>query len=350
VLRFKRPDSAQFEAGPFIQSRRTAGMNPYKFVRTIGLVCAFLPALLTAAPGPEKFEPFTGAKVGQVRDDNSLKIKLIWCPPGRFKMGSPKDQRGREPDENEVDVTLTTGFWLGMTELTQAQWQVVMGSKPWRGKDVNVKEGDDYPATYVSWDDAMAFCKKLTDQEKRNGRLPEHCHYTLPTEAEWEYSCRAGSTTRFSFGDDDSPPPRLRPKGLPEWILELSDYGWFREDQLGRAKTYAHPVAQKKPNPWGFFDMHGNVCEWCRDLYSKTLPGGNDPEVVKAPPDRGLAKLKAKFPHVEVESSPGGALRVYRSGSFVLPSLACRSAFRHRFDVSPRNSFTGFRVSLEVVK
>jgi len=264
-------------------------------------------------------------------------MKLIWCPPGQFKMGTPADlPRLRPRDEGQVDVTLTNGFWLGSTELTQEQWEAVMGSTPWRGKATKVKDGSDYPAVYVSWEEAMAFCAKLTDQEKRDGRLPEHSYYTLPTEAEWEYACRAGTTTLFSFGDDQS---------------KLTGYGWTRK-YAGRGRSspdekFFHQVAQKKANPWGFFDMHGNVCEWCRDLYNKTLPGGNDPEVKKAPPNPNLEKLKA---HMEVENSPGGALRVYRGGYFNDPTSACRSAYRYRTDVSPRNWFTGFRVALEQLR
>lgn len=301
------------------------------------LAClSFAPQASRALPDEHPPPAFAGTKVGQVRDDNRLGMKLIWCPAGRFKMGTPADQpRLRTQDERQVDVTFASGFWLGSTELTQAQWELVMGSTPWQGKKVKVKEGDEYPAVYVSWDEAVAYCEKLTDQEKREGHLPDHSHYTLPTEAEWEYACRAGTTTLFSFGDDNS---------------KLADYGWARE-YAGRGRSspfekYFHPVAQKKPNPWGFFDMHGNVCEWCRDLYSEKLPGGNDPEVVKATPNPVLEKLK---PHMEVENSQGsgGAVRVYRGGYFNSPTDACRSASRRRTDVSPRNWFTGFRIALE---
>ncbi len=159
----------------------------------------------------EKPGGFEGSKAGQTGDDNSLKTKLVWIPSGDFTMGSPKDEKDRSDDENQVQVTLSKGFWLGQHELTQAEWQRVMQTTPWSGKE-HVKEGDDYPATYVSWDDAMKFCEKLTEQEHAAGRLPSDWRYTLPTEAQWEYACRAGTKSRFSFGDDES---------------DLSDYTWW---------------------------------------------------------------------------------------------------------------------------
>jgi formylglycine-generating enzyme required for sulfatase activity len=111
-----------------------------------------------------------GTHAGQVRDDNGLKMKLVWCPPGQFTMGSPEDEKDRSDDENEVPVTLTKGFWLGREEVTQAEWHRLMQTTPWIGKK-DVKEGDSYPATFVNWGEAMKFCKKLTEQEHGAGRL-----------------------------------------------------------------------------------------------------------------------------------------------------------------------------------
>ncbi len=142
--------------------------------------------------GQAKADPFTGARAGQPRDDNGLQTTLVWIPPGKFKMGSPKNEKGRDDDnEAQVQVTLTKGFWLGQTEVTQSEWQRVMSTAPWRsGKDKKyVKEGDDYPAVYVSWDDAMKFCKTLTATDRVAGRLTLGWQYTLPTEAQWEYAC-----------------------------------------------------------------------------------------------------------------------------------------------------------------
>lgn len=257
---------------------------------------------------------FAGTKAGQVRDDNGPKLKLAWCPPGDFSMGSPTNEKGRADDEEQVHVTLTKGFWLGKHEVTQAQWQRVMQTTPWSGMPwggkVFVKQGNDYPATGVSWEDAMKFCEKLTQQERSAGRLPSGWQYTLPTEAQWEYACRAGSHSRFSFGDDES---------------QLGDYAWWGGlfgNGSAKHDEYAHIVGQKKANPLGLSDMHGNVYEWCRDWYVKELPGGTDPQG----PSRGMG-------------------RVIRGGSWVDPAPFCRSADRSRGKPDYRSSDLGFRLA-----
>jgi sulfatase modifying factor 1 len=248
----------------------------------------------------------TGTRAGQTRDDNGLKTKLVWIPPGDFTMGSPKDEKGRNDDENQVQVTLSKGFWLGQYEVTQSEWQRVMQTTPWSEKD-NVKEGDSYPATYASWDDAVKFCEKLTEQERTAGRLPEGWSYTLPTEAQWEYACRAGTKSRFSFGDDDS---------------DLEEYAWFYKNAPHTGERYAHLVGQKKANSWGLFDMHGNVCEWCRDRYAKELAGGTDP----------------------LGPSTGSG-RVYRGGCWDDPAGYCGSAYRNWFAPARRDILVGFRLA-----
>jgi len=262
-----------------------------------------------ASPARPSAPSVEGTKAGQVRRENGLKTKLIWCPPGKFRMGSPKDETGRNSDENQVQVTLAKGFWLGQHEVTQAEWQRVMQTTPWSGK-AYVKEGDDYPATYVSWNEAMKFCEKLTEQERSAGRLPSGWQYTLPTEAQWEYACRAGTRTRFSFGNDDS---------------DLSDYAWwcgiFGEGNA-KSEQYAHTVGQKKLNPWGLSDMHGNVWEWCRDWYGEELAGGTDP----LGPSRG-------------------SVRVFRGGSWFYPARDCRSALRSWLAPGNRLSCLGFRLA-----
>jgi formylglycine-generating enzyme required for sulfatase activity len=257
-------------------------------------------------PAPETPGTFGGTQAGQTRDDNSLKTKLVWIPPGDFTMGSPKDEIGRQDNEDQVQVTLTKGFWLGQHEVTQAEWRHVMQASPWRRQQY-VKEGHDYPATYVSWHDAMKFCEKLTKQERSAGRLPSDWRYTLPTDAQWEYACRAGETSRFSFGDDDS---------------DLGDYAWFLKNALDAGDKYAHAVGQKKPNPWGLSDMHGNVWVWCRDWYGKQLAGGTDPQ-----------------------GPSEGSERVFRGGSWRNAARWHRSAVRCWFTPGTRVDDLGFRVA-----
>ncbi|MFM7164493.1 MAG: formylglycine-generating enzyme family protein, partial [Planctomycetaceae bacterium] len=185
--------------------------------------------------------------------------------------------------------------------VTQGQWKKVMGTEPWK-EGGYVQEGDDYPAVYVSCNDAVEFCTKLSSME---GKV-----YRLPTEAEWEYVCRRGTTTAFSFGNDEA---------------ELGKYAWFDGNAWDIDERYAHRVAQKLPNPFGLYDMHGNVREWCSDWY------GDYPSTPLTDP-RG----------------PGsGSSRVLRGGSwyYVPDFVRCAS----RLDDTPeyRNGDLGFRVVLE---
>ncbi len=228
-------------------------------------------------------------------------------------MGSPKDEKGRVPLEDQVLVKLANGFWLGQYELTQDQWTRVMHSEreDWRG--------GDYPARNVSWEDAIEFCKKLTAIERRAGRLPVGWEYTLPREAQWEYACRAGTTTHFNFGDDES---------------KLSDYawwggsppthtGWSAEGNAAK-ENYAHRVGKKNPNRWGLYDMHGNVGEWCRDVYTVKMGRVENPESY---------------------TRPGSA--VVRGGWWWMPAYECRSARRNIVaDASIEFAYIGFRVAL----
>jgi formylglycine-generating enzyme required for sulfatase activity len=250
-----------------------------------------------------------GTKAGQVRDDNGLKMKLVWCPAGQFVMRSPKEEKGRDPSENQVSVNLSHGFWLGQTPVTQAQWQRVMPTVPWKGH-MFVKEGNYYPATYVSYDDAMAFCEKLTQEERQAGRLPSTWRYTLPTETQWEYACRAGTTTRFSFGNNET---------------SLDAYAWFDRNALEVNETYAHQVASKRANPWGLFDMHGSATQWCRNAFSdKTSDSGPD-------------------------SRSGKSFRAVRGGDWSCSARGCRSAARIAYAPDDRRNALGFRVALESV-
>ncbi len=251
-----------------------------------------------------------GTKAGEVRKFNEeLSLEMVWCPPGQFTMGSPPSEQDRSGNEDQVAVTLTSGFWLGRTEVTQGQWQAVMGTEPWKGQDY-VREGSDYPATYVSWEDAVKFCEALTTREIAAGRLPKGLVYQLPTEAQWEYACRAGTTSSYSFGDDAS---------------RLGEYAWFDANAWDIDEKYAHRVGTKRENAWHLYDMHGNLWEWCRDWYEEKLPGGRAPLV-----------------------STVGSFRVLRGGSWFFSPQFCRSAYRDWYSPSSRDYYLGFRVSSSV--
>lgn len=247
-----------------------------------------------------------GEKAGEERVFSDLKIKMNWCPPGTFTMGSPKSEGGHYDDEDQVSVTLSRGFWLGQTEVTQGLWESVMGFTPWNGKDF-VKEGASYPATWVSHEDAAEFCGKLTERERKAAGLPSGTVYRLPTEAEWEYACRAGTQARYSLEGNGT----------------LSDYAWYKGNTAEIGESYAHRVGNRRPNPWGFFDMHGNVWEWCGDWYADKLAGGSDP--------RG--------PFM-------GSSRVFRGGSWFSKQESCRSAYRLKSIPGSRRDDLGFRVLL----
>ena len=223
-------------------------------------------------------------------------LVLIEIPAGKFTMGHEGDT---------FNVTLTKPFWLGKTEVTQGQFKKVMGTEPWAGQQ-SVKIGKDLAASYVDWNDATAFCQNLTGLERKAGKLKANEEYRLPTEAEWEYACRAGTTTAFSFGEDES---------------KLGEYAWFRGNAFLAGEHYAHKVGLKKPNPWGLYDMHGNVWEWCSDWYGKALPGGTDPV-----------------------GPGGGSYRVIRGGSWGTNRTA--AGLRTRYPgPSFRDNGLGFRVA-----
>lgn len=169
--------------------------------------------------------------------NSPIGLKLVLLPAGEFLMGSPQDDPDARVDEKpQHRVQISQPFFLSVTPVTQAQYQKVMGENPSRFP------GDPQrPVECVSWEDALAFCHRLSEQEDQT--------YRLPTEAEWEYACRADTTTRYGFGDNPT---------------ELEDYAWYGENAGGKT----HPVMLKKPNPWGLYDMLGNVCEWCADYYS----------------------------------------------------------------------------------
>ena len=243
---------------------------------------------------------------------NSIRMKLVLIPPGEFVMGSPEGERYRKGDELQHRIRITKPFYLQTTEVTQGQWEALMGTKPWSrmdyrkagGREYAVKEGQEYAATHVSWEDAQEFCQRLSEKESIT--------YRLPTEAEWEYACRAGTTTAYCFGDDRS---------------QLGQYAWFGGWTTRAGDAPVTEVGLKKANAFGLYDMHGNVSESCQDWYDEDYYANSPPSDPPGP--------------------AGGSLRVSRGrhgrgGGET--SAVCRSASRGSFAPDDRDVRLGFRV------
>lgn len=223
-------------------------------------------------------------------------MNMVWIAPGSFQMGDTTGNGGE--DEKPVrEVRLSAGFWLGESEVTQGQWQEVMKSNTCDPK------GENLPMDNVNWNDAVEFCKKLTERERGAGRIPEVMEYRLPTEAQWEYACRAGT------------------KG--DYAGDLNAMAWYVAHRyVVDNGDEAQEVKTKRPNAWGLYDMHGNVKELCRDAYGKKLPGGTDPFV------------------------ENGATRVCRGGSYNNGGYGCRSSARLGSDPDYQNFFDqGLRIA-----
>jgi formylglycine-generating enzyme required for sulfatase activity len=220
-----------------------------------------------------------------------LQLELVWIPRGTFIMGSPENEVGRRENEGpQTVVSIRYGFWMGKYEVTAGQLAAVLGRT---GSHTGAKEWNA-AANEVTWNEAAEFCRRVTEMERAADRVPAHYEYRLPTEAEWEYACRAGTATRFSLGDD-----------LDGSVLEA---GECVGDRVGDYLRGPKPVGSKKANPWGLYDMHGNVSEWCVDCLGKRYSGGTvvDPVGVTPP------------------TTP-----VFRGGSWYDPASSCRSAWRH---------------------
>jgi formylglycine-generating enzyme required for sulfatase activity len=247
-------------------------------------------------------------------------IEMVRIAPGSFTMGSPSSELGRDNDERQHIVTLIKGYWLGKYEVTQGQWQAVMGSNPGNFKNA----GANAPVENVSWTDAMEFCRKLTDQERAAGRLPAGYAYSLPTEAQWEYACRAGSDTAFGFGNDEG---SLWQYGNYCDRSNTNGVDWQdRNHDDGYDKTA--PVGHYKLNAWGLYDMHGNVWEWCADWYGDYPSGAvTDPT-----------------------GPTSGSCRVGRGGGWVIYATRCRSANRDSRGPGSRYYDLGFRLALRSVQ
>jgi len=232
---------------------------------------------------------------------NGVKQTFRWIQPGTFLMGSPEDEPERIAErENQHEVTLTRGYWLADTACTQALWQAVMGDNPshFKGDRAN-------PVEQVSWDDVQTFLDRLSE-------LVPGLAAGLPTEAQWENACRAGTTTPFSFGKNITP-------------AQVSYHGKrpYADGKKGEYRARTVPVKSLPPNPWGLYEMHGNVFEWCADLY------GDNPE----------------GPQVDPPGPPEGVFRVLRGGSWNGYGRFCRAAYRAGGEPGYRHFTIGFRLA-----
>jgi formylglycine-generating enzyme required for sulfatase activity len=288
-------------------------------VATILLVCHVLATAPQEPPraGEQTKSAFDGIKPGDERAVAG--VKLCWCPPGKFTMGSPRTEPERRPGEDQVEVTLTRGFWMAKYETTQGQWKQVMGKLPGE-LTAKLPEGDDYPVGNVNFAEAEAFCQKLTERARHAGELPRDWEFRLPTEAQWEYACRAGTTTATSFGDKLSSTQANFKGGKP-----------YNGGQPGPSLNRAAKVGSYPCNKWGLHDMHGNIYEWCRDWYHHKLPGGADPDL------RDAKNTATKSEH-------GTVSRSRRGGCWCDDGWPCRTAFRLRFEPERRYDHIGFRV------
>lgn len=259
---------------------------------------------------------FRGRHAGDARKVDA--IDLCWCPPGRFVMGSPRSEPERRPGEDQVEVTLTRGFWMARFEATQGLWKRVAGELP-GPLTKELPAGDGLPVGNVNFPETEDFCRRLTERGRKSGELPNGWEFRLPTEAQWEYACRAGTTTATSFGDSLSS-RQANFKGKP-----------YNGAEPGPSLNRAAPVGSYPANPWGLHDMHGNTFEWCRDWYHARLPGGADPDLYAA---RDTAQ----------RSEHGDISRVRRGGCWSDEGWPCRSAFRVRFEPERRYDHIGFRV------
>jgi formylglycine-generating enzyme required for sulfatase activity len=227
---------------------------------------------------------------------NSIGMEFVLIPTGEFEMGSPEHEENRESNEGPVRyVKIKKAFYMGRYEVTQKEWREVMGNNPPYFWDNNL------PADMVSWNNVQEFIRKLNEREGM-------CRYRLPSEAEWEYACRAGTTTRYSFGDSES---------------RLDDYAWYENNSDNKV----HPVGLKLPNSYGLYDMHGNVWEWVQDGWHNYYGAPTDGSALEC----------------EDES-----YRVLRGGSWGGNAGYCRSAFRNAYIPNAINNNDGFRLLAEI--
>ena len=269
-------------------------INGKQALKALAEALAIYPDNSEALALQEKIQSYYKPNPGEVIT-NSIGMKLVYVPAGEFTMGSPAEEEGRDTDEEpQHRVTISRGFYMGIYEITQEQYRVVMNSNPSNFGYVNL------PVENVSWDMAVEFCKELSQKENNT--------YRLPTEAEWEYACRAGGNTRFCFGDNNS---------------KLSRYAFYQDN----SDKKTHSVGQKQPNAFGLYDINGNVWEWCHDWYDENYYK-NSPLLNPMGPSNGQS-------------------RVLRGGSWFGYPKDCRSADRGAGSPSRKHNDVGFRVVME---
>jgi formylglycine-generating enzyme required for sulfatase activity len=287
--------------------------------RFLGLALAILGAgaisyLVAAEPpaSPTATKPSESpAKTLTLKLDNNVALRLVLIPAGTFIMGCPaaeKDPEGHAHPADEVqnEVTISKPFYMGVTEITQSQYEAVMGKHP------SQFQGRDSPVDRAEWNDAVEFCRRAS---AKTGKMVR-----LPTEAEWEYACRAGGKGRYGFEDSET---------------NLGEYAWYIANSFdrNRQKRTTQPVGRKKPNTWGLYDMHGNVWEWCSDWYAA---------------DYGRSSKAATDPTGPIK----GSLHVLRGGSWNYCSYGCRASGRGRIGPNGRYDVNGggFRVVVALGK
>jgi formylglycine-generating enzyme required for sulfatase activity len=249
---------------------------------------------------------------------SAANLEMLWVPEGNFTMGSPVGETGRSTDETEHNVSLTRGFYLGKYEVTQTQYEAVMSgnANSLNPTPSNWPNNPNRPVEKVSWDDAQIFLTRLNASEQAAGRLPGGWSYVLPTESQWEHACRAGTTTAYSWGDDIN--------------SSHANYNWDGNWNTGNDYKQTRDVGQYAANPWGFFDMHGNVWEWTADCYDTNYPTGN--------------------PVIDPLGATSGSSRVFRGGSWRPEGTGLRSADRNYGSPSTRDNRFGFRVGFQQVQ
>jgi formylglycine-generating enzyme required for sulfatase activity len=256
------------------------------------------PAAATRMEPPASPEPSVASSKAKPAPTytNEIGMEFVLIPAGTFRMGS----EDRESEKPVHEVRISKPFYMGTYPVTQGEWEAVIGKNPSEFK------GTRRPVERVSWEEAQAFIRKLNEREDGGAAA----RYRLPSEAEWEYACRAGTTTRYLFGDDPS---------------QLDRYGWYH----GNASGETHPVGEKAPNAWGLYDMHGNVWEWVQDWYDKDYYG--------------------KSPKVDPAGPAGGSGRVLSGGCWYFDAVDARSAIRGGHAPGDRFDFVGFRVVRQVL-